>query len=200
MSRTITITKEVFKYQELPNTSKQKVKEWYLEGQDGQLFLDMVKQGLMIDYGLELDVGFSLGYCQGDGLCLYGEISFDQIRNNETMKKIVFKGFNVSDYRALHELECYVSHITLTHRGRYFHSNSVDIDIDYYAGGISDKMDNLIDKVVKKILTNVKSWYFEECYRYEQMGYDYFYEISEFDLEDFCESNEYEFYEDGTLV
>lgn len=196
MSRTITIIREVFKFDELSNEAKQKVKEWYLSTQEDCIFSDMVEEYLMVDYGLELEVGYSLGYCQGDGLCLYGEISFDQIRNNETMKKIVFKGFNVSDCRAFHELEYYVSHITLTHRGRYYHSNSVDIDIDYYAGGISDKM----DKVVKKILTNVKSWYFEECYRYEQMGYDYFYEISESDLKDFCESNEYEFYEDGTLV
>ena len=37
------------------------------------------------------------------------------------------------------------------------------------------------------------------CRSYEKQGYEYFYEISDEDLEEMCEANEYEFLADGTI-
>lgn len=57
---------KVYKFNELSSEAKEVVKQWWLNN------LEELKS----EYGIEtLKVSFSLGYCQGDGFCMYGEIS-----------------------------------------------------------------------------------------------------------------------------
>lgn len=197
MSRFITEEYEIFKFSELSAGAKEKVKQWYLEGQEEYIFTEGVHEVLFSEYGITtLKTNYSLGYCQGDGLCLSGYISFDDLKS-EKFKKIAFKNFTISDYKAFSELENYTSQIYFKHNSRYYYASSVNIDIDYYCN--SEKMEKLIDKMINKLLTNIKNWYFSECLKFEKEGYSYFYEISNDDLQENCEANDYEFYASGEI-
>lgn len=54
-------------------------------------------------------------------------------------------------------------------------------------------------ETIKKLQSAVEKIFCDLCDRYENDGYSYFYEIDEETLEDHCNSNEYEFLEDGSL-
>lgn len=198
--RQVTRVYNIYKYDELSDEAKEKVKQEYLDAQEPQFFSEEVIETLADEYGITtLEAMYSLGYCQGDGLCLHGHIDFDDLKNKAEMKKVAFKGFNISDWKALKEIEDNdTSEITFKHHGHYCYSNSVDIDIEisYYN---TDKMYQMKERTVNKLLTNIKNWYFEQCSRFEQWGYDYFYEISEEDLKETCDCNNWEFYEDGRM-
>lgn len=205
MSRIMTKTYEVFNYNELSDDAKEKVRQWWLEDQDAQFFKDdMVLENLNHEFGLtDLDCSFSLSSCQGDGLCLHGKIYFDDIRKNETLKEIAFANLTEDDFENLKVIEESCSYIDF-HRinTRYAHANTVNIDIDYYVETEFEKSKpfNNILITKDKILKNIKKWYFEQCARFEKMGYEYFYEISDEDMAELCEANGYEFYENGKIA
>lgn len=197
MSKIVSKEYEVFTFSELSTEAKEVVKNWYLQDMDAEVFTGNISEVLSSEYGINtLETFYSLSYCQGDGLCLYGYIPFTALKS-EKFKKIAFKGFTISDYKAFSELENYASQIDFNHNSRYYYASSVNIDIDYYCN--SSKMEKLIDKMINKLLTNIKSWYFSECSKFENEGYSYFYEISEEDLNENCECNDYEFTADGKL-
>jgi len=60
-------------------------------------------------------------------------------------------------------------------------------------------MEKLIDKMINKLLTNIKHWYFAQCNNFEKAGYSYFYEIDNSDLSEICDANEYMFLADGKI-
>ena len=79
--RTIVETKEVYTYDELSDSAKQAVKDWYLtECSYFGDFDEMVTEDLRSIFGDNmLDVQYSLGYSQGDGLNIYGKINAKKI-------------------------------------------------------------------------------------------------------------------------
>ena len=74
--RTITIDYDVYTYDELSAEAKNKVKDWILSDdfRNYELY-DILKEDLKALFNADLDVEYSLSYCQGDGLNIYGEIS-----------------------------------------------------------------------------------------------------------------------------
>ena len=52
---------------------------------------------------------------------------------------------------------------------------------------------------LKKFEELVRGIFNTLCRYYEKWGYEFFYEISEEDLEEVCEANDWEFFEDGTV-
>ena len=78
--RIATVDYEVYKYAELTEDAKEKVKTWYLEGQEPFIFTEDCKMDLENLFGEnDLDVQYSLGYCQGDGFNIYGKIYAESI-------------------------------------------------------------------------------------------------------------------------
>ena len=51
--RTVTVDYKVYKYNELDESAKEKVKSWYLETQDSYGFSEMVKEDLKCLFGTE---------------------------------------------------------------------------------------------------------------------------------------------------
>lgn len=194
--RKITKQYKILTYSELSEGAKEKAKQWYLDNQDPETFTDILIEDLKAETGfINLKPYYNLSYCQGDGLCLAGYIDFEEIQGN--IKKIFYKGFNISDYKALAQLKEY-ARIDFNHQGHYYHKNSVDIDI-YIHGNHSEKMYDFMEKTVNKLLKNIKEWYINICDEYEKQGYSFFYEIDEEDLQEYFECTEFEFYEDGTI-
>lgn len=194
--RTITKEYKILSYDELSEQAKEKVKQWYLDSQDPYIFTHDLIADLEMQTGLKnLRPHYSLSYCQGDGLCLAGYIDFEEIQGD--IKKIFYKDFNISDYKALSKLKEY-SRIDFKHTGHYYHKYSVDIDI-YIDGCHSVKMYDFIKRTADKLLKNIKEWYLVKCDQYEKWGYDFFYKIEDEDLREYFECMEYEFYENGSV-
>ena len=95
---TVVTTYEIYTYDELSGEAKEKVKQWYLEGQEADIFTDICKEDLNNLFGEnDLDVQYSLSYCQGDGFNIYGQIKAKQIfecleNNNGGTQLEEFKG------------------------------------------------------------------------------------------------------------
>lgn len=193
--RTETKEFKVYKFEELSKESKQVVRNMYTELQDAEDFSNVCKEYLKDTFGItELEIGFSLSYCQGDGLCMYGTL----YSYNDKFFDIVTKGLT-DEEKELYKK--YFYKFMLEKRNHlYSHSKTVSIDIEKENIQEEDEeKEELIETIFDTVLENFENWYFKECKELEEDGYKFFYEISDEDLKEFCELNEYEFTENGKL-
>lgn len=95
MAKKIAGVRSVYKFDQLSDEAKEKAREWYREGYD-----DPMMQSHMINLtgealeaagfkvnqygGADLDVRYSLSYCQGDGFSFLGDIERDGKRYKVT--------------------------------------------------------------------------------------------------------------------
>lgn len=207
--RTATVEYKVYKYNELLEEAKEKVKQWYLDGQEPYFFTDDCKQDLVNLFGdNDLDVQYSLGYCQGDGLNIYGKIDAKSIleclenqnggEQLETFENVLTEKEKKT---ILHYAEeCGKIELPYNNQYCYCIADYVDIadDWEYQLENYSGYT-NINKNVLEKFEELVKGVFKTLCKTYENQGYRYFYEISEEDLEELCDANGYEFLVDGTV-
>ena len=164
-----TKTINLYQYTELSKESKETALA-YFRGTNDYYFLseDLNEnlQELLKDNGIkEIDkaqVLYSLSYCQGDG-CMFEGI-------------FTWKSYTV----------------TINHSGRYYHSNSKNIEIEF-----SDKPDK---DITKKVYDAFNVIYENICNKLEQNGYAYIeYEDSEESILENMEANDYYFTEQGKI-
>lgn len=207
--RTEMVEYKVYTYGELSDDAKEKAKAWFLEGREPSMFTEDCEQDLENLFGENgLKVQYSLNYCQGDGLNIHGKIDatsvfkcleahyggtqleqFENVLTDKEKKTI------------LHYAEqCGEIELPINRPYCYCISDYVDVAeewayiLENYFGYRAINMETLrkFEELVKGIFTTL-------CGVYEKWGYEYFYEISEEDMEDVCEANGYEFLEDGTI-
>ncbi len=193
--RTIMKEIKIYNYSELDDRGKDKVRNDYINNLDSNIFTEQVIEDLR-EKGLEnLRPYYNLWCGQGDGLCLYGSIEFEEITGK--LKNDFYKDFKLSDYKILKNLKEY-SQISFNHSGRYYHKYSVDIDV-YIDGNLSPKNYENQSRLANKLLKNVKEWYLDLCDEYEKWGYEFFYGITSDELQEYFDAMGYEFLQDGTL-
>ena len=192
-----TIEYKVYTYDELSEKAKEKVKGWYLEGREASWFKEDCELYLSeIFPNSSLQVQFSLGYCQGDGLNIYGDIDlsdlWEKIKDQFTDKEARFISW---------ALKLYGSDYTMENNFRY----------GYCMVGYWNFVENLIEDmeyscirgikydILEKFDNACKSYMEKLCDDFEKSGYDYFYEISDDELSEICAANGYEFTEDGSI-
>lgn len=206
--RTATVEYEVYKYNELSDKAKEKVKQWYLEGRNEYIFTEDCEEDLHNLFGEnELKVQYSLGYCQGDGFNIYGKVSAKNILNcleehNGGTQLEEFENVLTEKEKKtiLHYAEeCGDIELPSNNRYCYCIARHTDIadDWEYQLENYSGYK-NINKEVLEKFESMVHGIFEKLCASYEKWGYEYFYEISEEDLEEMCEANGYEFLEDGT--
>ena len=204
-----TVEYQVYKYNELSAEAKEKVRQWYLEGQEPYVFTDDVTEDLKCLFGNnDLKVQYSLAYCQGDGFNIYGEVDTESIfkcleehRAGEQLAKYENTLTDKEKKTILHYAkEC--GAIKLPYNNRYCYSLAEYIEIaedwEYDLENYSCYK-NINKEVLKKFESLVRGIFRTLCKSYEKWGYEYFYEISEEDLEELCEANGYEFLENGKI-
>lgn len=207
--RTATVEYKVYKYNELTDEAKEKVKRWYLEGQEPYIFSEMVTEDLYNLFGKnELEVQYSLGYCQGDGLNIYGKVDTENIfkcleehRGGTQLKEFENLLTDKEKKTILNYVaECGKIELPCNDRYCYCITDYVDIadDWEYQLENYSGYK-NINKEVLEKFEELIKGIFKTLCKGYEKEGYEYFYEISEEDLEEVCTANEYEFLVDGTV-
>ena len=209
--RTVTETYNVYNYNELSDEAKEKAKQWYLDYDTRTyVFEDIYTEDLHYLFSSsDLKMQFSLSYCQGDGLNIYGELDlmnvFTAIRNKEYCGE-TFKNF--WDFMTEEEqktIEAYMEKC-----GRY-------IDLPYnnghYSYCVADRTDfaeEWIDTLeyykyrdikvdtIRKMEKLVIAMFTELSKTYEEYGYKYFYEVEDEEMTEICEDNGWEFLEDGS--
>lgn len=206
--KTVTIEYKVYKYNELSEEAKEKAKEWYLNGQEAFIFTDMCKEDL---YGLfgknNLDVQYSLAYCQGDGFNIYGTIDAESIfnclekHNGGTQLAEFEDALTEKEKKTIlrYAEECGQIEIPMNNRYCYSLADYIDIYDEWETALVyADYRDINVD-VLKKFEKLVRGIFRTLCKSYEKLGYEYFYEISDEDMEDVCEANGCEFTDDGKI-
>jgi hypothetical protein len=206
--RTVAVEYKIYKYNELSESAKEKVKEWYLEGQEAFVFSEMVKEDLNCLFGKNnLDVQYSLASCQGDGFNIYGRIDAESIfkclemHNGGGQLARFENALTDKEKKTIlaYAEEC--GDIELPMNRHYSYSLADYIDIVEEWGWRLEHADysNINTEALKKFEELVRGIFGTLCRDYEKWGYEFFYEVSDEDLEEHCDCNGWEFLEDGTI-
>lgn len=214
--RTVIITQNIYEYDELSEDAKNNAKEWYMRTWcTPQMFGEDVLNDLDALFGKNnLDIQFNLNCCQGDGLNICGKIDAKQFLNAvEKNKNDIAQFGKYAD--VLTEDEKRIIHSYCDFDNGYYHdfgiielpdSNSfyafcaadrVDISDSW-----SDEMENIYGLdcdygLLKKFENMVIGVFTELCNMYKEWGYDFFYHVDDDTMSDACDTNGWEFYENG---
>ena len=205
--RTITITKNVYKYDELNAKAQERVREWYLaQCRTPELFSEMLDEDLEMIFGKnDLDVEYSLNNSQGDGLNIYGSIPLTQILDAAEQCDWLtyfdaFRNWFTTDEKALIkrcaenydtvEIPCNANCLY-----NYCYADHIRYSLDYTYNVDEDADVDLLNRVNAALI----SLFSKLCASYEECGYDFFYDVDDDTLSEECEANGWEFTEDGEL-
>lgn len=197
--RTITTTTNIYTYNELTEEAKEKVKQYYLSDDiRTDLFSeDCINRITELFPNSALKIQYSLNSCQGDGFNIYGEVFFTDLM------EILKDKFTEKERRFLEWAfeETGIDSFEMPYNNHYcyciafrleFMENVLDA-LEYYG------MRNIKEKVLEKMNRETRLFFENLCKEFEDAGYDYFYDVSEDELEDWAEANELEFTEDGEI-
>lgn len=200
--RTITITKNVYKYDELNAKAQERVRKWYLaQCRTPELFSEMLDGDLEMIFGKnDLDVEYSLNRCQGDGLNVYGTIRANAIikcldnHNGGTMFNEFEDVLTEDEKQFILGLMYNTIEIPANGGNMYCMAHRICLRNWEYENDWSSS-----HPVVCKFEQLVINMFYKLCKMYEDWGYDYFYDVDDDALSEECEANGWEFTEDGEL-
>lgn len=187
--RIVKIEVPVYRYAELSDSAKEAAKGNILSiTRNAQDFTDSVKHTLDVLGVEESEVYYSLGNCQGDGLCFTGRITWNKAMEISYIKNSVDKLDKV--FVACCE-DCVYSINFYKFNRMYNYCHTVTVEFED-----SSWMHSVDFTKLKDIFLN---WYEALCAKFEKQGYKWFYEISEEDVAEYCNNNDIEFTADGNV-
>lgn len=198
---------DVFTFDELSDqakeTARKEVEERILKkrGNSSDMLSDSYKS-LLEDLfpNSDLDVQFSLAYCQGDGLNTYGKLKVDDLLNVD----LTAYPFNGSGIKPLVDKDAIkavcnkadVADIALENNHRYYYSLADRIEVvPDYDVELTDKETSLLGELetfARDVMGQINS-------QLEDDGYNWFYEVTDEDIQEEISSQELEFTEDGEI-
>lgn len=202
----------VYKFDELSDKAKERVKEILLDNPDRITdFADSCKSMLKAYFPhSNLDIQFSLNYCQGDGVNIMGELHFQDALNfindksNHTGEFQHFCGMLEEDEQKI--LMDYMSYgmdaicLPYNHSYKYCVAHLTDFADEWYDKVCSINGDEPANKdVIEKAEKLVRHLFTALSFSFEQFGYRYLYEMSDREIQDIVDANEMEFMEDGSI-
>ena len=188
MSRTITIEKEIFKYEELSERAKEKVRY-----NNGECDLEFETDNLKYDFTEQLKEKYpyfenpefiwSLSNSQGDGLSFSSDFNIGLY-----LKEFYPKMSNWKYDFICNNLTIYVKY----NNGYYCYACSSCVDYDYHT--------NRCYKIYDDILSHIEDLYIDVCKEFEKQGYmAYEYLYTDDYAKELSEINEYEYDIDGNI-
>ena len=207
------ITREykVYNFSELSEEAKDKVKQWYLDDDFRPYdFENIYTEDLKYLFNnSDLKLQFSLSYCQGDGLNIYGKLDlmdvFTAIRDTKHSGDL-FKQYK--DLFAEHEqrtIEAYMEvcgrEVELPYNRHYCYciDDRVDFADDWIESLEYCRYKNIQIDTIRKMEKLVGRMFENLSATYEKYGYDYFYNADDEVVNEACEANGWRFLEDGTF-
>ena len=193
----ITRNYTVYNYSELSAEAKEVVKEWYIDDDiRTEIFSEDINYMLQEDFkNSNLKVQYSLGYRQGDGLNIYGDLCLSDI-----IDKINFDNFSEKEKKfILWSIKEYPQTVKLPYNHPYCYCIARQAD---FSGYIEYDLENCrmrdINYIALEKFDKACIEYFEKlCSEYEDAGYTYFYEPDETEICETCEANDWKFTADG---
>lgn len=194
---TITRSYTVYDYTELSEAAKEAVKQWYIDDESRcEIFTEDIENMLSDDFkNSTLKVQYSLAYCQGDGLNIYGELNLADM-----IEKISFDNFTAKEKRfILWAVKNYNQDIKIPYNNHYGYCIARQADfrwsIEYDME--ADKIRDINYKALEKFEVACIEYLENLCSEYERAGYAYFYDPDESEISDACEANDWKFTADG---
>ena len=212
--KTITKTYKVYNYNELSDEAKEKVKQDYLDDpvRNDIFYEDCMETIHSLFPQSDLKVQYSLSSCQGDGFNIYGTLDvFNMINLMRNKEKLPISLLNEieKDIDAFTNKELdmisqyynyYCSSIKIPHNFRYCYSQADYINFaDDWAEELENAEMEYNDNLIIKFENFVRKFFSKLNDMFEEEGYEFLYNVSDEETEDWCEVNEYMFLEDGTL-
>lgn len=193
--KTITITENLYEFKELPAKVKENLKHWFLgRFRDTDEFTLKAHDILELIGFYDVDITYSLSYCQGDGFSFTGKLDTDNV-----IKLLKANNTMISDasFALFKEYEGYIDIKRCNHN--YSHYRTVNVMALCARYDDYDETDPTLEKICEDIEEEFLSVYKTICYKLEREGYNYFYEITEEEMEDLADANDYWFSIDGEL-
>ena len=196
--REVTLTCHVYRYDELNDAAKEKVKRDYIETgiEDTLLYEDIMEELSVMFPQSSIKPQFNFGCCQGDGVNIYGEMSFDDLAKAENFAE----NFTYDEWKTLMAYK-YCINIRLPENKRYTYCTAFLIDF------AQEAIDNLESEGIRNINAAllyrfeqcVKEFVEDLCNEWKKDGYERLYNISDEYMSEFCVANDWEFNENGAL-
>lgn len=206
------VTREykVYNYNELSEEAKEKVKQWYLDDDfKPQEFENIYTEDLQYLFkNSDLKLQFSLSYCQGDGLNIYGKLDLMDVINLINCK--TSNGCCLDNFKnalTKHEqktIESYMEacgrEIKLPYNAHYCYcvADRTDFADDWIEELECSRYKNIKVDTIRKLEKLVRNMFESLSNTYEKYGYSFFYEVDDETMEETCKANEWKFLEDGT--
>lgn len=199
--RTLTTMTTIYRYCELSEDAKDRVKREQLElDRNWEDFQFMLKEALNDRFETSpLSVKFDFSYTQGSGLNIEGGLEFHDILQ---IKEICNK-FTEKENRALYFYfeECHIKPYEFYKNERYSYSCK-KFDRPYLASHImyeleEDYVSNINTDLIERVSDAILD-YMEDLEKYfYEWGEEYFYKISDEEMEEISNSNGWEYLENG---
>ena len=207
------ITREykVYNFSELSEDAKEKVKQWYLDDDFRPCeFENIYTEDLMYLFNnSDLKLQFSLSYCQGDGLNIYGKLDltdvFSAIRDSEHSGDLFVQYKNLLSEHEMKTIEAYMEvcgrEVELPYNRHYCYciDDRVDFADDWIESLEYCRYKNIQIDTIRKMEKLVGRMFENLSATYEKYGYDYFYNADDEVVNEECEANGWRFLEDGTF-
>lgn len=208
--RTVTIpavSYDVFTFDELSDqakeTAREKVRDRILQwrGDSSDVFTDSCVTTLNELFpNSDLNVQYSLSYCQGDGFNTSGKLKVDDLLNVDlTAYPLNGSGIKPLEDKEAIKAACEKADVTsldLPENRRYGYSMADRIEVvPYYEVELTDgetALLNELEKFAQDVMGRINR-------QLEDDGYDWFYEVTDEDIQDEISSQELEFTEDGEI-
>lgn len=199
-------TRIAYEFRELSDTAKEKVKEWYL---DDPLRNDLLSQ--LLDETLEniipnseLKIQYSLNYCQGDGVNLFGEFSANDLKPPHAgiYPDIKWPTLRTDEWETLLHYQSLCNAITVEeNRDSYVSlSQCISFAEDWIETLNSYDVLFIDSKLIENFEKQVIIWHDSLCKFLESLGYKFAYEVTDDEVDDFCTLNNWFFDENGTFL
>ena len=213
MPHTQVTTKEVFKFDELSDSAKEKARDWWrsCERQDCDDLIDRDDIETIANIlGIEFDcrpvklmgggtryeskIWYSGFSSQGDGACFEGTYSYakgsaKKIREHAPLD---IRLHSIADQlQTLQRKHFYKIGARCTHSGHYYHSGCMHVEV-----WLNDQMDapRDVEEETRDILRSFADWI------YRQLESEYEYRMSNENVDESIRINEYEFDENGRIA
>ena len=207
------ITREykVYHFSELSEDAKEKVKQWYLDDDFRPCeFENIYTEDLKYLFNnSDLKLQFSLSYCQGDGLNIYGKLDlmdvFTAIRDTEHSGDLFEQYKDLFSEHEQKTIEAYMEvcgrEVELPYNRHYCYciDDRVDFADDWIESLEYCRYKNIQIDTIRKMEKLVGRMFENLSGTYEKYGYDYFYNADDEVVNETCEANGWRFLEDGTF-
>ena len=207
------ITREykVYNFSELSEEAKDKVKQWYLDDDFRPYdFENIYTEDLRYLFNnSDLKLQFSLSYCQGDGLNIYGKLDlmdvFTAIRDTEHSGDLFEQYKDLFSEHEQKTIEAYMEvcgrEVELPYNRHYCYciDDRVDFADDWIESLEYYRYKNIQIDTIRKMEKLVGRMFENLSGTYEKYGYDYFYNADDEVVNETCEANGWRFLEDGTF-